>query len=500
LGEGSTINGADETVYAQRIGVEWGELSTARITELTEGLAQSYTDFVDTNTNCGSTPITDNGVSYPASEGTEVILSIAVNADATAPVQYQWFEDGVAMDGEVGPTLTITLTTDNQFTAYTVLVINPCSNQISAAYVTGEVTTVVTVETLLEDGITHSAYGQDQILSQGITTTGKWMVNQRGTGDILMTTDDGATFQTFNIQPSTGSRIIQRMELTSAGVWYVNQYRSDQREHRLWWSYDPVTIPTGGWNFTSVGAFSYTHGDVVSVTDGPFAGHIVWGVDGQNNSNNQLTTTTDHFPITANRTYTYGAPHSGTGSTSQWHHYRHNGQIWVTYGGQGTPSVNYEIYDEDTLAPLTKHTDVLYDGRTSAMSSSGNIKSTGRLNYGGAGGAGGVVGSTVKVQNWGYLGMQTEDTITFPSDVDYPCMHFAGGRWFCSAFPLNDPNKMYIARGATGSNVIAVDLPHPWSAYPFRALRQVQNGFIMGYLATIGATGNCVVVLRLNGL
>jgi hypothetical protein len=141
LGEGSTINGADETVYAQRIGVEWGELSAARVTELADALETNYADYVDPNTNCGETNlIVSPPVTYPVQANTDLTFTVNVNADATPPVQYQWYQDGIVMSGEVGPTMVLTLRPEDSNTSISVLVQNPCSTQLSDAYLIGEVT------------------------------------------------------------------------------------------------------------------------------------------------------------------------------------------------------------------------------------------------------------------------------------------------------------------------------------------------------------------------
>ena len=72
-------------------------------------------------------------------EGAEVTLSVTVNSDATPPVQYQWFQDNVAIPGEVGPIYTFIVEQSDANAVFTVLVQNPCGQAVSEGWLMGDV-------------------------------------------------------------------------------------------------------------------------------------------------------------------------------------------------------------------------------------------------------------------------------------------------------------------------------------------------------------------------
>ena len=59
-------------------------------------------------------------------EGQTIQLSVSVNPTATPPITYQWYQDGIAIPGEVGPSYTFIATKDLEGATWTVVVTNPC--------------------------------------------------------------------------------------------------------------------------------------------------------------------------------------------------------------------------------------------------------------------------------------------------------------------------------------------------------------------------------------
>jgi len=91
-------------------------------------------------------PVAANGflewnspVPDPVLPGTEISATQYVNADATAPVQYQWFKNNIAIPGQVGPTLFYTVMEGDDYSAFTVLVQNPCRTFLSNPITIGAV-------------------------------------------------------------------------------------------------------------------------------------------------------------------------------------------------------------------------------------------------------------------------------------------------------------------------------------------------------------------------
>ncbi len=85
----------------------------------------------------GQTPDPANIPGY--SEGDPAIFTVSVNADATAPVQYQWYKNGVAIPGAVDSAYAFTITIDDSYSEYTVSVQNPCGLAVSIVWYIEEI-------------------------------------------------------------------------------------------------------------------------------------------------------------------------------------------------------------------------------------------------------------------------------------------------------------------------------------------------------------------------
>lgn len=71
----------------------------------------------------------------PKTAGDVIVLTVNVNTDATAPIQYQWFKNGIALPSEVGAVLTYTILPEDVNAAdFRVFVQNPCGSQLSDAW------------------------------------------------------------------------------------------------------------------------------------------------------------------------------------------------------------------------------------------------------------------------------------------------------------------------------------------------------------------------------
>lgn len=72
-------------------------------------------------------------------EGTPITLDVIVNADATAPILYQWFKNGIAIAGAVNSVYSFTAELDDSHASFTVFVQNPCGEELSEPVLMGTV-------------------------------------------------------------------------------------------------------------------------------------------------------------------------------------------------------------------------------------------------------------------------------------------------------------------------------------------------------------------------
>ena len=70
--------------------------------------------------------------------GEIVTLQADVNADATAPVSYQWYRNGIYIPSAVDSTYTFTVTVDDAYAEYTVSVQNPCGQAVAEPWQLGD--------------------------------------------------------------------------------------------------------------------------------------------------------------------------------------------------------------------------------------------------------------------------------------------------------------------------------------------------------------------------
>jgi hypothetical protein len=240
------------------------KISASEVASLRDGWLRNDATYVDPDPNCGGIPIVDNGVTYPTDRNTPLVLSITINSDATAPVQYQWFQDGVVLPGEVGPTLTMSLQFEDANTFITVLVQNPCSSYLSAPYMIGDITSEVTTITMLTDAEQYTGYANayNGWLDFDDAYTGL-AVNYKGWGSMWYTSDHGDTWTIQNVARSyNGGYPIQNV-MYYKGRWWQIVYRSEQRSNG--WDYNDNDWTTGSiwWNGLSNNQdfnFAYNHG------------------------------------------------------------------------------------------------------------------------------------------------------------------------------------------------------------------------------------------------
>ena len=69
--------------------------------------------------------------------GTQLLFTVTVNADATTPLQYQWYQNGIAIPGAVDSVYQHTVAVEDAYTNFTVSVQNPCGLEVSGAWTLG---------------------------------------------------------------------------------------------------------------------------------------------------------------------------------------------------------------------------------------------------------------------------------------------------------------------------------------------------------------------------
>jgi hypothetical protein len=330
-------------------------------------------------------------------------------------------------------------------------------------------------------GEVYSGYGQDELLSDGDMSTGSWMLNHKGNTFIEYTDDFGATWKEIRMDANSG-RIFQRMIRYSDGVWLINHYRISGRNHRFWTMEEPIP-DSGGWKFIAGNNSSYTHGHA-------YEGKTLYSLHGNNNSNDNMQKYTNWYPDDDAYVLETGNTASGTGSTSGWDTHVTSTHIYAGYGGQGQLADSYSIWDKSTLNYVKKFVDVLYNARTSAHDGSGTIKSAGDTSNGAC------VGSTVKVQTWGFNGV-TEETATYTEDINGAKVHYTNNKWFLTCYPLSDLKVLFVKNGTSGSDFSRITLPYTITSGTRFSVRYVSNGeYLIAYLGNVGGTANTTVLIK----
>lgn len=69
--------------------------------------------------------------------GTPLTLDVIVNADATPPILYQWFKNGVAIAGAVNSVYNFIAQPNDSHASFTVFVQNPCGDELSEPVLLG---------------------------------------------------------------------------------------------------------------------------------------------------------------------------------------------------------------------------------------------------------------------------------------------------------------------------------------------------------------------------
>jgi hypothetical protein len=381
--------------------------------------------------------------------------------------------------------MTLGLTQADSNTSISVLVQNPCSTQLSDAYLIGDVLGVAPPpETIYVAAQSYAGWGQDELLSEGDMSTGSWMLNHKGDRWMEYTDDFGQTWTEIRPDSNTG-RVNMRMTRYSDGVWLVSSYKTDQHDYRLWTTSEPVQDLTG-WNWIHLNALSYnrTH---------TYEDKTIYTVDGNNNSDDNLQKTTNWYPDHTQYVLETGNTATGTGPTNIWNSYVQNSFIMTAGSPQGAVSQSYTIWDKATLNFVALHSNVLFNGRSASQAGiNGAIKSTGNIVEGG------VSGSTVTVHTWGQFGVTTE-TATYAENVDYPCMHYENNQWFITCKPLVTADTMFITKGSSGSTYVEIPLPYPMSDYNTRSMRYIGNSeYLIAYLADVAAMTNVTTLIKVT--
>ena len=126
----------DTTFIGTVHSVTLGALSETDKGEVYQAYLQNFISYIDPDPTCSDS----NLLPGPIEGGTVIQIQVTVNADATPPIQYQWYKNNIAIPGEVGPVLDYTLLQADSNASFTVLVQNPCGQQLSNAITVGEVT------------------------------------------------------------------------------------------------------------------------------------------------------------------------------------------------------------------------------------------------------------------------------------------------------------------------------------------------------------------------
>ena len=78
--------------------------------------------------------------------GEVITIQLTVNADATVPIQIQWYRNGIAIPGATDTLYTFTLGLDDALVSFTALVQNPCGQELSQPWMVPNVVCEVTVD------------------------------------------------------------------------------------------------------------------------------------------------------------------------------------------------------------------------------------------------------------------------------------------------------------------------------------------------------------------
>jgi len=198
-GTGSGLRAA----FKGRILYSWiapSSFDPSQLVDIQQGIEQQTLGYINPDPICSGEIIEG---------GTGVVLTVGVNADATAPVQYQWLQDNQALPGEVGPVLSLTLEPDDSYTSFTVFVQNPCGEQISLPVPFGEITDVPVCkqyecdaydDALRSAGLTAYYPGTDGYdgtseVSNPTSWSGKQVLDAVGPYDLTITDNIGHAFE-----------------------------------------------------------------------------------------------------------------------------------------------------------------------------------------------------------------------------------------------------------------------------------------------------------------
>jgi hypothetical protein len=167
------------------------------------------------------------------------------------------------------------------------------------------------------------------------------------------------------------------------------------------------------------------------------------------------------------------------------------------HGGQGAATKDYAVLKISDLSHVYSSghlTTTLYDGSTSA-SDGAAVYSTGNITYGA------ITGAVVKIQHLTSAGLGTEQTITFPEDVEWAQVHFEGNQWIVTAIDVTTRTKLYYHYGLTGTASASnfITLTYPMETSPIRDLRHVRGDlYLLAYLGTVGGTTKTYILTEIS--
>jgi hypothetical protein len=340
----------------------------------------------------------------------------------------------------------------------------------------------IIVTLLYESAVAFSGFGSSALYinnsDTGVIDPLVYMINPIGHNGVYITLDGGETWAFNDFNPSGQTRYNQVMSFVG-GWWWVNEYKIDNREHRLWFTQDPINGPWSH-DIESFFALSYNHGNVV------IPGQTYYSVDGNNNGDERLWKKT----IGGGDVASVSNPGGGH---SLWTHLRASGKVFCMWAIQGAQCISMHVWDDDaTLTFRDTYTGIMMDGRT-AVTNGATILSTGRVSYGG------VTGNIVKIEHPNSGGMGADTFMDFGTPVEWPKPDYVNGQYIITAIDTNDLTKLRWGWGDTGESVGEITLPYPAYNDFYREVRYVGDGnYLLAYLATRSGVNNVLIVVKVN--
>ena len=388
--------------------------------------------------NCIAVYIVTQPQGETASIGQVVVMTVVANSDATSPVQYQWFQNGIALPGEVAATYSLTIVSESEFTSYTVLVQNPCGEELSQPAIIGELAPTVTE--LYATGLRYDGWGWNQLVACDLIGQ-KILINPDGFGYVYVSTDGGDTFTQC---PDVPQYVNNTYPITSmsyyggADVWTVQTYREQTRTPFHWWSTDDGASFirfVGNDDAGSDLANSYAHGMGMNPADGDI--HVTHCTNGTGTV--KLYKYANEW--TAGRLKTVlDLGFGGATSGSSWATLFMGSDLVSTFGQQSSPPLDMHIGGTGLGSPGTRFNDQNGDGWRIASSPSqgmGYLSGTGT--------------SALIFDKFNSFGGNGTTTVNFDRVVQAPDVEYGNGKFVVSAVDAADLTKLLVVTGSPGA-------------------------------------------------